>query len=436
MKSLTSLFTNLFNKQNKATADSIVIEETEIKRFPVLEAQDLTVGAEDDETAISAPQVPVANDTNNRPLRANNRIVTEAIRDAKSRLNVINGDGHGDQEACAALVSEVFVLFMTEHKVKEGGFPYFWSRFLKMAVPYMSYIPDTFMTYINESNYVLMTSAFQKMVKGAMKDKDLKEYERSNLYGFMETFYKYLLEKFPEDCPAMLSLGKAYEGKKNYATARKCYLDFMELADTPYNNGLSSLLASYENEVKNLLKDREGDRYENIQRVRKLNGIMKATYEYWEQEIREAAENGGNDRRGEYISFITNYARFEIYQNRFDHAYELLSTVPEDYPDLFRVYGEMGMLYQTKGRFKENTYYDLDKAIESFCKAEEIFLSVGIGQHDAKTREKCILMPLANTYFQVGRKEEALEVCNKVLLLDSQEWRAKELKKRIAAQAA
>ena len=435
MKNLTNLFSTLLTKKDKA-ADGSVIENTEAKHSPAVEAKYPAVRAQDDKTTVSVLQMPVADDANDSLLKASNRVVTEVIRDTKSRLDEIYGDGHGDQDACAALVSEVFVSFMAEHEVTEDSFPYFWSRFLKMAVPYMSYIPDTFMTYINESNYVLMTSVFQKMAKGTLKDRDLKEYERSHIYGFMETFYKYLLEKFPEDRPSMLALGKAYEGKNDYATARKYYMDFMELADTPYNNGLSSLLASYENEVKKLLKDREGDRTENLQRVHKLDGIMKATYEYWEQEVREAAENGSDDRRREYIAFITHFSRFEIHQNRFEHAYELLSSVPDDYPNLFRVYGELGMLYQTKGRFKENTYYDLDKAIESFCKAEGIFMNVGIGQHDAKTSEKCILVPLANTYFQVGRITEALEICNKVLLLDSREWRVKELKKKIQEQAA
>ena len=94
------------------------------------------------------------------------------------------------------------------------------------------------------------------------------------------------------------------------------------------------------------------------------------------------------------------------------------------------------MLYQLKGRYKENIYYDLDKAIESFCRAEEIFMSVGIRQRNSKTGEKSILMPLANTYYQSGRKAEALEVCNKILLLDSREWRAKELKQKIEEQVA
>ena len=426
MKNLTSLFANLFSKKEKETEDNIKIESSEIKSFPVDDLQD--------KTDASIQQVPDANDTSEKPLRARDRIVTDVIRETKARLDMINGDGHGDQDACAELVSEVFVSFLAEHEVTGKQFPHFWSRFLKMAVPYMSYIPDTFMTYINESNYTLMTRDFQRMTSGALKDAE--GYERRNLFCFMENFYKYLLEKFPEDRPSLLALGKAYEGMKEYADARQCYLNYMDQAVIPYNNGLSSLLASYENEVKDLLKDREGDRTEKRQRIRKLDGFMKSAYEYWEKEIREAAESGDEDRRREFISFITHYARFETYQNRFEHAYELLSSIPDDYPDLFRVYGELGMLYQLKGRYKENIYYDLDKAIESFCRAEEIFMSVGIRQRNSKTGEKSILMPLANTYYQSGRKAEALEVCNKILLLDSREWRAKELKQKIEEQVA
>ena len=426
MKNLKNLFASLFSKKEEA-ADNTTIENTETKRFPTNEVKD-------DKTEAPIMQVSDLKDMNYSPLKANDRVLTNVIRETKARLDAINGDDYCNQDACASLVSEVFVSFMMEHEVTEKQLPYLWSRFLRMAMPYMSGIPDTFLTYINESNYILMTSAFQKMTKGAIKNTE--GCERRNLYGFMETFYKFLLEKFPDDRPSLLALGKAYEGKKEYGAARQCYLDFMDLEDIPYNNGLSALLASYENEVKDILKDREGDRMENRQKIRKLNGFLKATYEYWQKEIREAAESGGDDRRREFVSFVTHYARFETYQSRFEHAYELLSAVPDDYPDLFRVYGELGLLYQMKGKTKENVYYDLDKAIESFCRAEEIFLSIGTQQRDAKVSEKCILMPLANIYYQAGRKAEALEVCNKVLLLDSREWRAKELKRKIEEQVA
>ena len=55
--------------------------------------------------------------------------------------------------------------------------------------------------------------------KGALKDKDLKEYERGNVYSSMEIFYKYLFEKFLEARLEMLALTKAYEGKEKQSKA-------------------------------------------------------------------------------------------------------------------------------------------------------------------------------------------------------------------------
>ena len=43
-------------------------------------------------------------------------------------------------------------------------------------------------------------------------------------------------------------------------------------------------------------------------------------------------------------------------------------------------------------------------------------------------------MPLANSYFQLGRYNEADEVCDQVLRIDKKEYRAIALKSKIASQ--
>ena len=92
------------------------------------------------------------------------------------------------------------------------------------------------------------------------------------------------------------------------------------------------------------------------------------------------------------------------------------------------------MIYQFKSY--SNPFYNIDKAIETFKKAEA---SMKDGEEmyalTAKNK-KCILMPLANSYFLCGRYEEADAVCEQVLQIDQKETRAITLKSKIASQMA
>lgn len=128
------------------------------------------------------------------------------------------------------------------------------------------------------------------------------------------------------------------------------------------------------------------------------------------------------------MQLLTSYSRFERNRGNYEKAYELLKKIPFGYPDMFRVYQEEAMLYQF--RPYRNKYYSLENAIETFRKAYGLLVEETGSAVSAKTK-KSILMPLANTYFQAERYNEASIVCDKVLEIDGREHRAINLKNEI-----
>lgn len=92
------------------------------------------------------------------------------------------------------------------------------------------------------------------------------------------------------------------------------------------------------------------------------------------------------------------------------------------------------MLYQF--RSYKNRYYSLDKAVDTFKKAYSVIPEGSSNTSGSRKSRKSTLMPLANTYFQMGRYDDASDVCDSVLLIDAKERRAIELKDRILKLAS
>ena len=145
--------------------------------------------------------------------------------------------------------------------------------------------------------------------------------------------------------------------------------------------------------------------------------------------------NSGDDiteqYKREYIALIAGYARFERNKGNYKGAMELLEKVPDTFPDIHRIYAEEAMLYQHKTY--KNSYYSLDKSIDTFKKAYD-----AISKHKGSKAlyhksMKSILIPLANSYFYSKRYDEAEEICDRVLKMDSKEKSAIKLKNKIAS---
>lgn len=152
-----------------------------------------------------------------------------------------------------------------------------------------------------------------------------------------------------------------------------------------------------------------------------------------EEKIQSASELPEQYKR-DYVTLLSCYARFEKNRGNYIRAMELLRKIPENFPDTYRVYTEEAMIYQFKSY--SNPFYNIEKAIETFRKAESS-MNEGEARYALTTKnKKYILMPLANSYFLCGRYEEADAVCDRVLQLDKKEQRAIALKTKIASQMA
>ena len=146
----------------------------------------------------------------------------------------------------------------------------------------------------------------------------------------------------------------------------------------------------------------------------------------------KASEGPCKQAKATYVVLMAGYGRLERYRGNYERSFTLLQRVPEDYPDIHRIYTEQAMLFQNNP--SRNRYFSLKRAEKMFRKAAEAIERSPEGSN-VKSK-KCILVPLANTYFQMHMYDKAAEVCDQVLKLDSKEHRAIALKEQILRQAS
>lgn len=308
-----------------------------------------------------------------------------------------------------------------------------WPRFVKIAVQSEPEPIAELVNYVNTNNYIPLTKRLSNLSKSVYNYEGTEV--KNNIDNFSEAVYRHILDTInPRDIPSCLALGRAAQKRGEYKQAREWFCRIIEEKDG--FNGLTALLACYEEETKRELKNAKSNHvsdYDPWEKVRELNKCQCAAYEEWlvkmDTIINTSAEISVQYKK-DYVALVTGFARFERNRGNYDKAFELLQRIPESFPDIYRVYSEEAMLYQFKPY--KNPYYDLNKAIMVFIEADE---SIDAGEPhctvNAKSR-KSILMPLANAYFKLGRYNDAVTVCDRVLMIDSNEQRAADLKNRIA----
>lgn len=309
---------------------------------------------------------------------------------------------------------------------------YTWSRYTKPAIHCCEKPVTELVEYVTKENYVYLTRCMENLSRSILKDGDPKV--THNMEIFSDAVYKHILETVdPDDVPACLALGRTAQRNREYVEARAWFSKITETVE-PYI-GITALLKCYEDETKYYLSKCKDGRDFNCHanaKVKDLNRMQCSIYKKW-CALYEDRIGKGNERteqlKREYVSLVTNYARFERNRGNCRKALDLLECIPETYPEIYRVYAERAMIYQFKPY--KNSYYDIEKAISTFIKADAALTASKENEtYDIRGR-KCILMPLANAYFHMGKYEEAVKVCDIVLSIDKREERAKTLKKRI-----
>ena len=336
------------------------------------------------------------------------------------------------ESMCRSRIAESFRMMKKEYTYEQLDDVHAWPRYVKVAVHSSSDPIEDLVDYVNEVNYIFLTKQLSDLSRSVYKKKD--EGLIQNMDNFSEAVYLHILRYLaPNDVPSLLALGRMTQNRGEYELARMWFSKVTE-TEKPFN-GVTSLIACFEREVKDYLSGNKGDRLSDIEikeRVRELNRLQCAEYEKWRRIMEKhiVCSDGVNDQyKKDYVALITGYARFERNRGHCDKALRLLDMIPEQYPNLYRVYSEQAMIYQF--RPYENSLYDLDKAIELFNKADAAVLDARKTTTVSVKGRKSILMPLANAYFQSGRYEEAADVCERILGIDRMEEKAINLKKRI-----
>lgn len=311
---------------------------------------------------------------------------------------------------------------------------YAWIRYINVAIQCENPPVEYLINYISKDNYIFLADRLYNLTKSVHKADNIVV--TKNIDKLNETVWHHILDNVnSKDIPSCLSLGKAAQKSGNYAEARKWFTKVIE-TDEPFN-GITSILACYEAETKKAIADiKKNRRTKNIsfEKVHELNTQQTAIYEKW-CGIMEDHINSGEDiteqYKREYVALISGYARFSRNIGDYKASFELLQRVPDTFPDFYRIYTEEAMLYQYKTY--RNSYFDIDKAIETYKKAYENLCKQKGPKGKYNKSKKSILIPLANSYIQTGRYEEAKEACNTVLKIDKKEKSAIKLKNKIDA---
>ena len=349
-----------------------------------------------------------------------------------------NEEGLCSEGECRENISASFTKMQDCFSKEELNGISFWPKYVKVAIYTVEEPVFALLQYVNADNYIVLTKRFSDL--SASVQRKGEEWINSNAERFGIALYHHILEKInPKDVPSCLALGRYSQKRGDYEMAKFYFETVMDTASETAFNGLTSLLSLYEEEIKATLKKSRKNKSsaEEKEKAKSLKNKQYEIYEAWvgkmEEQMQRYSELPEQYKRN-YITLLSGYARFEKNRGNYNRAIALLKKVPEGFPDIYRIYVEEAMIYQFKSY--SNPFYNIDKAIETFKKAEA---SMKDGEEmyalTAKNK-KCILMPLANSYFLCGRYEEAERVCDQVLQIDQKETRAITLKSKIASQMA
>lgn len=334
---------------------------------------------------------------------------------------------------CEKLIVDSFV--KSRHLLSKEKFEQLnaWPRYAKTMLYSTDTIIKELIDYVDASNYRVITKRLTDLFAAVVRENDTQMIERMN--AFSETVFLHILDHISRnDVPVLLALGRNALNRKEYRDAEKWFTKVTE-TDDPYH-GVTALLSCYETEIKELLtRDSHRSDFTARKRIKELNNRQFAVYEKWcvilGEHLQDEATSMQDKKR--YVAIMTGYARFERLRGNYKKAFELLDRIPESYPEISRVFAERAMIYQFKPY--SNDYYDLEKAVRLFVKADEALCKESRTEPASPKSRKSILMPLANTLFQLNQYHEASLICDNVLKIDSREQRAIDLKKRIACLA-
>ena len=315
-----------------------------------------------------------------------------------------------------------------------------WIKYLYQAAGFTDEIPESLLNYVDTSSYRSATALLQDHINnGKRKQESALRRERFTLYTEM-VLSKILHEIDECDIPGAMLLASIQMGRGEYDASRITYHHILDANTGTDFNVMTATIASYEREIKYLCdaKYKTCDKELASQYAAKINSINRTLDQFFGEfehtiktRIEESNENDRRKLKRQYVSLVTNHARQEKKQGHFRACYELLSSIPTDYPSQYRVFTEYGFLYQCQGSGRnQNPFYSLTEAAKMFHQAYYELNTQDLDQAN-KVSRKSVLIPLANTYYADKKYAEAKSICMMVLQIDSTEKNASSLLRRI-----
>ena len=364
-----------------------------------------------------------------------NRITKEL--DQLWEIHQMLKEGMCTEAECKERISESFLAMQDLFSKEDLNSNHIWPRYVRLSVHTVEEAPLALLQYIREDNYIVLTKRFSDLYASVYRGGEDKA--KKNMENFAIALYEHILQEInASDHPSCLALGRIFQKRGEYETA-KFYFEKIIETDTPFY-GITSILSCFGEEIKVIQseeKKRSSSMSELKEKAKSIEEKQYEIYEKWSGIMEERMQNSpevSDKYKKDYVALLTGYARFEKNRGNYIRAMELLRKIPENFPDIYRVYTEEAMIYQFKSY--SNPFYNIEKAIETFRKAESAMNEVEARYALTTKNKKYILMPLANSYFLCGRYEEADAVCDRVLQLDKKEQRAIALKTKIASQMA
>ncbi len=336
---------------------------------------------------------------------------------------------------------EKSIIKLTDNHSKEKlDSLYTWSKYVKLAVRNVNRPVVQLIKYVDSDNYIYLTKSLSDLWHSMIREEDNEI--TKNITNFTEAVYLHIIENIKrDDIPSCLALGRLCQKRGDYRKAEEWYGKVIESSDPI--NGITALMACYEEEVKLLLckfKKSKKFNYNASNRIRELNEKQYTIYDNWCGKLEERLISGdevSEQSKKDYVVLMTGYARFERNRDNYNKALDLLNKIPKSFPEIHRVYTEEAMVYQFKPDINE--FYNLEKAIELFKKAEIELVDNKAFEVTSERKIKnlkCILMPRANAHFKLGQYDEAIRICDYILSIDKKEYRAIEMKNKIIKLAS
>jgi len=289
---------------------------------------------------------------------------------------------------------------------EEDGFAYtkpadYFYEYFVSALSLCSEMPEELCSFANldKGTRCAMTQRITFLNK-AIKDWDWVDQDVRRRYAvYAKCILDSIIDQSPDDLVAATVLGHVLEDAGDYLGAREA---FRKALDMQVTAGCSpddichkrmSLINTLLSERKHLLKT-----HASIRERQNLEWEIRREFD----SLIGYAQEQGRDADG----YIQSYARFEKSGKHFNKADDLLGQMAEGY----RKHLDQAMLFSSPDapQYGQAQYCDYEKALGLYQRA---WGDIGGEANKDSIKKISILYPLANTLKNMGRNQDALDIC-------------------------